>query len=112
MATVLALFRRNNRPCQGTTPVIKLNTLRRLLDGSEKRAIDGLESTNANYKEAVEFLKERYGKKTMIQRAEINEIMNLTAAKDSDDVNSLRKFRDLIEIHYRGLQALFVEENT
>eukprot|EP00112_Aurelia_sp_Birch-Aquarium-sp1_P017837 Seg4175.3 transcript_id=Seg4175.3/GoldUCD/mRNA.D3Y31 product="hypothetical protein" protein_id=Seg4175.3/GoldUCD/D3Y31 len=97
---------------QDLPPVMKLNYLRGLLDGPAKAVITGYETTNANYAEALDVLKDRYGKKSVIQLAHLNGIMNHAAVKDEDDIVGLRKFQDTIEVHYRGLRALGVDEET
>ena len=97
---------------QDLPPVMKLNYLRGLLDGPAKAVIAGYETTNANYAEALDVLKDRYGKKSVIRLAHLNGIMNHAAVKDENDIVGLRKFQDTIEVHYRGLRALGVDEET
>ena len=53
--------------------VDKFSFLRGLLVGPARSSIAGFALTSANYKSAVELLRNRYGKKTAIQRAHINE---------------------------------------
>lgn len=43
--------------------------LRELLDGPAEAVIAGYETTNANYAEALDVLKDRYGNKSVIQLA-------------------------------------------
>ena len=95
---------------QNLAPVLKLNYLKGLLDGQAKATIAGLESTSTNYSEAVDLLRDRFGKKSVIQRAHTNGLRNLLPVTHEDDVSSLRKFYDTVEIHYRGLRALGVDE--
>ena len=64
--------------------VIRFNYLRDLLDGPTKAAISGFESRNVNYSEALDVLKERYGKKAE----------NLPPIKDEDNIADLKKFQD------------------
>ena len=47
--------------------VMKLNYSRLLLDGPAKAVIAGHDTTNANYAEALDFLKDWYGKKSVIR---------------------------------------------
>ena len=94
---------------QNLAAVLKLNYLKGLLDGQAKATIAGLELTSANYAEAVELLSDRSGKKPVIQRAHTNGLRNMLPVTQ-EDVLSLRKFYDNIEIHYRGLKALGVDE--
>ena len=97
---------------QELAPVAKLNYLRGLLDGPAKATVTWFELTNADYKEALEVLKERYGKRSVIHRAHINGIMGVNAVKDDEDLLGLRKFQDTIEVRYRGLKALGVKEEV
>ena len=97
---------------QELAPVVKLNYLRGLLDGPAKAAVAGFESTNANYNEALEVLKERYGKRSVIQRSHINGIKSVNAVRDDEDILGLRRFQDTIEVHYRRLKALGVQEEV
>ena len=80
------------------------------MDGQAKVTIAGLESTSTNYSEAVELLRDRYGKKSVIQRAHTNGLRNLSPVTQEENVSSLRKFYDTVEVHYRGLKALGVDE--
>ena len=64
--------------------VIRFNYLRDLLDGPTKAAISGFESRNVNYSEALDVLKERYGKKAE----------NLPPIKDEDNIADLKRFQD------------------
>ena len=95
---------------QNLAPVLKLNYLKGLLDGEAKATIAGLESTSTNYSEAVDLLRDRFGKKSVIQRAHTNGLRNLLPVTQGEDVSSLRKFYDTVEIHYRDLRALGVDE--
>jgi len=92
--------------------VVKLNYLHRLLDGPAKAEVVGFESTNANYKEALEVLNERYGQRSVIHRAHINGIMYVNAIQDDRDLLGLRKFWDMIEVHYGELKALGIQEEV
>ena len=92
--------------------VDKFNYLRGLLEESAKSCISGFSLTAANYKSAVEILKERYGKKSAVQRAHMQQLMKTERVKDERDLASLRRLCDRVETHYRGLEALGIEQNT
>ena len=62
---------------QTLAPVLKLNYMKGLLDGQARAAIAGLELISANYAEAVELLRDRYGKKSVIEQAHTNGLRNL-----------------------------------
>ena len=60
--------------------VDKFSYLRGLLVGPVRSLIAGFALTSANYESAVELLRNRYRKKTAIQRAHVNELLNMHAA--------------------------------
>lgn len=55
--------------------VDKFNYLRGLLEEPAKSCIAGFSLTGANYPSAVEILKDRYGKKSVVQRAHMQQLM-------------------------------------
>lgn len=67
------------------TEVEKLSYLRSLLEGPVKSVITGFSLTAANYKEAVDLLKSRYGKRTNIQQSHINKLLNVAAVYNEKD---------------------------
>lgn len=92
--------------------VDKFTYLKGLITGSAKAAIAGFALTAVNYGSAVELLKKRYGKDTLIRRAHIRELLNVQAVYSARDSSRLRALFDIIETHYRGLQALGVDESS
>ena len=93
------------------TKVYKFNYLRTLLTGQAKSAIAGFSLTTANnYELAVQLLKKRYGKDTLIKRTHIQELLNVQPVYCAKGCGRLRAMYDKIEAHYRGLEALGVHE--
>ena len=92
--------------------VDKFSYLRGLLVGPARSAIAGFTLTSANYESAVELLKNRYGKKTAIQRAHGNELLNVQPVYNERDAQRLRSLYDFLETKHRALQALEVDEST
>ena len=92
--------------------VDKFNYLRGLIDEPAKSCIAGFSLTSANYNSAVDILKDRYGKKSAIQRAHMQKLMKIDRVRDERDVVSLRHLCDSVETHYRGLEALGVDKDT
>ena len=92
--------------------VDKFSYLRGLLVGPARSAIAGFTLTSANYESAVELLKNRYGKKTAIQRAHVNELLNVQPVYNERDAQRLRSLYDFLETKHRALQALEVDEST
>ena len=74
--------------------------------------IAGFALTGANYAAAVQVLKKQYGKEIAIQRAHINDLLQLPPVSSDRDIPRLRKLFDDCEAHFRGLQALRVDKNT
>ncbi|XP_028417288.1 uncharacterized protein LOC114541689 [Dendronephthya gigantea] len=94
----------------GLSNVDKFNYLRSLLMGQAKAAIAGFSLTTANYEAAVQLLKKRYGKDKLIRRAHIQELLRVQPVYSARDSGRLRHLIDKIETHYRGLEALGVDE--
>ena len=92
--------------------VDKFSYLRGLLVGPARSAIAGFTLTSANYESAVELLKNRYRKKTAIQRAHVNELLNVQPVYNERDAQRLRSLYDFLETKHRALQALEVDEST
>ena len=92
--------------------VDKFAYLRGFLEGPAKSTIAGLSLTEANYKCAVELLKKRFEKKATVQRAHINQLLQLPAVFKERDTTGMRKLYDSCEAHNRALKALGVKEET
>ena len=86
--------------------VDKFSYLKGLLVGQARSAITGFALTSANYESAVELLKKRYRKRTAIQRAHVNELLNVQPVFNERDAPRLRSLYDFLEAKYRALQAL------
>ncbi|XP_048583524.1 uncharacterized protein LOC125563014 [Nematostella vectensis] len=89
----------------------KFAYLKGLLLDEAKPTIAGFAMTAANYHAAVELLRKRYGKPKVIQRSHITDHLNLSPVFTDGDLVRLRRFLDTTETHYRGLQALKVNES-
>ena len=90
--------------------VQKFNYLRTQLLDKASHAISGFTLNNANYREAVTLLQERFGQTNKIVHAHMRALSNLS--KPTNTVSSLRHFHDTIESHIRGLNALGTPENS
>ena len=97
---------------EGLSDIDKFSYLRGMLDEPAKSAIAGFSLTTANYQSAVEVLKARFGKKTAIQRAHMNELLGALPVYHERHTVKLRTLCDTIETHYRGLVALGVDESA
>ena len=92
-------------------PVEKFSYLRGQLRGEASKAIEGLSLTNANYSEALEILKTRFGRKHMIVRAHVKCLLAMDKLPQCQPT-TLRKFLNEIEIHIRGLKTLGVTADS
>lgn len=88
--------------------VDKFNYLYSLLEGPASGAISGLKLTSANYAEAVEILKKRFGRKQQIIAAHMDVLLNLDAVSSQFNLMGLRHLYDLIETQVRSLKSLGV----
>ena len=97
---------------EGLADVDKSAYLKSLLIEPARSAISGFALTSASYNEAIDLLKRRYGKKNAIQKAHIQELMNIKPVSNDRDTEKLRKLYDTCETNYRGLKALGVNETA
>lgn len=88
----------------------KFSYLKGLLSDQAMTTIAGFSLTTANYEAAIDLLKNRFGRKSAIQRAHINELLKIQPVFGEKDTVRLRKMYDTCETHYRGLKALGVDE--
>ena len=92
--------------------VDKFSYLRNYLEEPAKKVISGFSLTEANYRKALELLQNRFAKPTVIKRAHINELINAQPVFSEKNIGRLRELNDLIETHYRALEAMKVDEET
>ena len=97
---------------ESLTAVDKFAYLRSLVTEPARATIAGFSLTAVNYAAAVDVLKKKYGKETAIQRAHVNDLLNLTPVFSDKDTTRLRKLYDSCSAHFRGLKALGVDETT
>ncbi|XP_060594283.1 uncharacterized protein LOC132748688 [Ruditapes philippinarum] len=92
------------------TEVQKFNYLKTQLEGSAAQVIQGFALTHANYIQAVDLLKERFGQSHKIIHAYIQALLNLPAP--SNTLHSMRNYYDKLEAYIRGLESLGQCQNT
>ena len=88
--------------------VDKFNYLNSLLEGAAADAVSGLKLTAANYTEAVEILKRRFGRKQQIIAAHMDVLLNLEAVSSQFNLKGIRHLHSLIETQVRSLKSLGV----
>jgi hypothetical protein len=74
------------------------------LIGEAAKTIEGLQLTNANYIEALEILKQRYGQPHKLIASYMKALWELP--KPTHSIDSIRTFYDNLETHIRGLRSL------
>ena len=92
--------------------VDKFSYLRHYLEEPAKKVISGFSLTEKNYATALKLLEQRYAKPTIIKRAHINKLLNAPPVFNERNVGRLRELLDFIETHYRGLEAMGVDEDS
>ena len=92
---------------RGLSAVDKFNYLKSLLEGAAARCIEGLSITEANYEDAVELLKKRFGRTQQVITAHMDELLKLPVCSN-ERTSSLRFVFDKINVHIRGLTSLRV----
>ena len=89
--------------------VDKFAYLRHLLEEPARAVIAGYSLTERNYEDALNLLKERFAKPTVIKQAHLNELANLRPVFNARDMTRLKGFYDQTEANFRGLEALGVD---
>ena len=91
------------------TEVDKFNYLRSLLDHSAYDAIAGLTLSSANYQQAIEILRKRFGNKQVIISKHMDTLMNMDSITSDRQLKELRRLYDHTESHTRSLRSLGIE---
>ena len=84
----------------------KFEYLRDSLEGKAKNSIAGFRLTEANYKVALQMLKDRFGREEEISRVHYEGLTKLQPVFNDRDITKVRKLYDEVEFHHRALQAL------
>lgn len=71
--------------------VDQFNYLKSYMSGPASNVIAGLTLTEANYENAIELLKSRFGHKDLVINAHMSKLLNLSPLKRSQNVAELRK---------------------
>lgn len=91
------------------TEVDKFNYLRSLLEHTAFDAIAGLTLSAANYQQAIEILRKRFGNKQVIISKHMDTLMNMDAISSDRNLKELRRLYDHTESHVRSLKSLGIE---
>ena len=87
----------------------KFSYLKSFLCDSAKGCISGLSLSSANYYEALELLKQRYGNPQMLINAYMKRFVQLPMIKNNNDIIGLRQLYDQVESSVRNLKSLAVD---
>ena len=90
----------------------KFNYLNSLLERSAQEAVSGLALTAANYRQAIETLKKRFGCKQLIVNKHMDALLQVEAVTSSQNTRGLRKLLDSVNSHIHSLQSLGVEPGS
>ena len=94
------------------TDIDKFTYLIPLLVRSAKEAIAGLSLTSANYHEAIDILKKRFGDESQIITKHMEAFTGLEPVTDNRNLPALRRLYDKVETHVRGLRSLGVPHSA
>ena len=92
--------------------VDKFNYLKSLLEKAAYDAVAGLTLSAANYCEAVDILKRRFGNRQIIVSRHMETLLNLTAVSGDHDLKGLRRLYNEVEANVRSLKALGVSPDS
>ena len=87
----------------------KFSPLKTFLYDYENALISGLSISAANYVQAIELLKDRYGNSQVLISAYMKKFVLLPKIKNNDDIKGLRNLYDHVESSVRNLQTLKVD---
>jgi hypothetical protein len=97
---------------QDLAEIDKFNYLKSSVTGSAKAAILGMSTTTANYKNAIDIIQDRFGKKAVVVASHMDSLMNLPIITSSRDITKLRVLYDKVEMNVRSLNALGIESTA
>ena len=92
--------------------VDKFNYLSSLLESLALSAVAGLKITIANYTEAIDTLRKRFGNKQQIISCHMDTLLELEPVTSPTNINALRRLYDQTEFQVRSLKSLEVPLNS
>ena len=90
----------------------RFNYLKGRLVGQALDAISGLSLSSANYKEAVQILKDRFGNPQVLISSHMDHLIKMKKVSSSEDFDGLRKLLDNVENCIRNLNSLDLDTNS
>ena len=92
--------------------ITKFSYLRDLPEGTAAAAIAGLQTTEANYDEAIDKLTRRFGDHQVIVSGHHDALLHIPPVFSPRDIKELRNLYDKVEVHVRGLKSLKVPTSS
>ena len=92
--------------------VEKFTYLRSFLSGEAASAVKGLALTEANYTEAWDILKTRFGSKQVIVNSHMDALIKLHPVMSMEQTKKIRTLYDEIETNLRSLKSIGVEPSS
>ena len=90
----------------------KFRYLKPLLNGPARDSIKGLSLSAANYAEAVQVLKRRFGNRQQIVNRHMDTLLAITPVSSCYDLARLRTLYDVVESNVRSLRSLGVASDS
>ena len=90
----------------------KLTNSRSLLDGTALEAISGLTLSSANYLQATEILRKRFGNKQIVISKHMDTLITMDTIPSDRHLRDLRRLYDHTEAHVRSLKSLGIEATS
>ena len=90
----------------GLNDISRFVHLRSLVEGTAYDTITGLAPTAANYKVAVDLLKQRFGQRQLIINYHMENLMKITLLNSSADIKRVRRLYDFLNRTAEGLRPL------
>ena len=92
--------------------VERFTYLKSFLTGEAEGCIKGLAATDANYREALEILDQRYGNKQVIVNSHMDALIKLPQVTGVNSTKNIRKLYNEIETNLRSLKSLGVKPDS
>ena len=89
--------------------ITKVNYLRTFLRGPALASISDLSLTSENYKQAIEILEKRYGKKQLLITLHTDQLLSISPITSTSDIKKIRETYDKIETNVQNLRSLDID---
>ena len=83
--------------------------MRTFLRGPALASISDLSLTSENYKQAIEILEKRYGKKQLLITLHTDQLLSISPITSTSDIKKIRETYDKIETNVQNLRSLDID---